>query len=102
MRWNRRGFTLLRPGLLLWLALLMLGAFGLQAQETDDTSSAGPHVAELTIDGPIGPATKDYILRSIDTAHEAGAHAVLIRMDTPGGLDAHAAFGGARAGGRWQ
>ncbi|UZJ43478.1 nodulation protein NfeD [Marinimicrobium sp. C6131] len=88
MRWNRRGFTLLRPGLLLWLALLMLGAFGLQAQETDDNASGGPHVAELTIDGPIGPATKDYILRSIGTAHEAGAHAVLIRMDTPGGLDA--------------
>ena len=72
--------------LLILVSLLMLMAGATSAQA--DTQAQAPHIAELTIDGAIGPATKDYILRSIDTAYDAGATAILIRMDTPGGLDA--------------
>lgn len=64
------------------LALALLGISGWAQQESE------AHVAELTIDGPIGPATTDYLTRSMETAEEQGARAILIRMDTPGGLDA--------------
>ena len=42
----------------------------------------------LDIYGPIGPAIKDYMIRGIEQAEEEGAQMVILRMDTPGGLDA--------------
>lgn len=41
----------------------------------------------LSVRGPIGPATTDFVVRGIAQAEEAGAEAVVLRMDTPGGLD---------------
>jgi len=41
----------------------------------------------LDIDGAIGPATKDYITRSLEEAAKTKAGIVILRMDTPGGLD---------------
>lgn len=41
----------------------------------------------LDIDGAIGPATVDYLGRALDQAEEEGAELVILRMDTPGGLD---------------
>ncbi len=40
----------------------------------------------LTLDGPVSPATADYLIRGIERAGEEGAALVIIRMDTPGGL----------------
>ena len=48
--------------------------------------SRGP-VIQLTIEDVIGPATDDYIERALGSAKDAQAELVLIRMDTPGGLD---------------
>jgi len=45
------------------------------------------HIIQLTIEGAIGPATDDYIERALESANEQKAELVVIRMDTPGGLD---------------
>ncbi len=61
-------------------ASLLLAGWALPAQADE--------AWELRIDGAIGPATTDYITRALEEAEEAGAAFVLLRMDTPGGLDA--------------
>jgi membrane-bound serine protease (ClpP class) len=44
-------------------------------------------VVVLTFAGPIGPVSADYIARGIGEAESRGAAAVILRLDTPGGLD---------------
>lgn len=40
------------------------------------------------IEGAIGPATTEYVLAAIRRAEESGAQALILRLDTPGGLAA--------------
>ncbi|HUO06133.1 MAG TPA: nodulation protein NfeD [Candidatus Binataceae bacterium] len=53
-------------------------------------SSSRPWVLLLSIDGSINPAVASYIEDSIDQAKAGGASAVVIELDTPGGLLASA------------
>jgi membrane-bound serine protease (ClpP class) len=41
----------------------------------------------ITVKGTINPVLVDYVQRGIRQAEETGARAVIIQMDTPGGLD---------------
>ncbi len=71
--------------LTLFLALAVFGALlWLQAPEG---RAQAPVVAVLTIKGPIGPAVADYVSRGIEKAVDQGATAIVLKMDTPGGLD---------------
>jgi membrane-bound serine protease (ClpP class) len=48
--------------------------------------AAAPHVDLISIDGTINPAVDDFIRESIGRAKASGAKALIIQLDTPGGL----------------
>jgi len=72
--------------------LVLLWARGVGGQDPEAPEAAPPAtdrtVFLLDVDGAIGPATRDFLTRSLETAAERDAALVVIRMDTPGGLDA--------------
>ena len=41
----------------------------------------------VPINGAIGPATSDYVVREIDLAQTSDVSLIILKMDTPGGLD---------------
>ena len=66
----------------LFVLLLVFGAAAF-AQPKD---AAGPHVDLITIDGTINPAVADFIHESVGRSKSNGARALIIQLDTPGGL----------------
>src|SRR3954453_19542009 len=50
------------------------------------TSAARGEIVEIVVDDTIQPITAEYISRAIDQAARTNAQAVLIEMNTPGGL----------------
>lgn len=51
------------------------------------SASAATRALVLELDGPIGPASSDFIVRGISKAEDSQAEVVIIQMNTPGGLD---------------
>lgn len=51
------------------------------------TGTAGADAWLVDVDGPVGPASADHMIRGLEKAAEAGAELVVVRIDTPGGLD---------------
>jgi membrane-bound serine protease (ClpP class) len=85
--------------LMLSLSLLLIvsGLAGLalsadqpaKQQSTPTTTAPAPDartVLLITIDDPITPMIAEFIIKSIDKAAKQNAEALVIRMDTPGGL----------------
>lgn len=50
------------------------------------TAQTGRFVAEVSLDGPIGPAAAEYFDDAASRAVKNGADAIILRLDTPGGL----------------
>lgn len=50
-------------------------------------AAAAPGVGLLAIDGALGPANADHIVRGIERSAAQGHQLLILRMDTPGGLD---------------
>jgi membrane-bound serine protease (ClpP class) len=75
----------MRAVMIAFLALLLLGTatFALRLA----TAAAPAPVVVLDLDGPVSPASADYTVRGIARAAKDGAQLVVLRMDTPGGLD---------------
>jgi membrane-bound serine protease (ClpP class) len=69
--------------------LLMAGLLLLQLGVASDQPARGDRgqVWVVDLNGALGPASGDLIMRSLRSAEEAGARAFIIRMDTPGGLE---------------
>ena len=76
-----RRWAVRRPLSFLGLLLLALGLAGC-ASSIDQENAV--HVA--TLDGAIGPVTADYVERVISDAEDSDAVAIVLRLDTPGGL----------------
>ncbi|XKF16042.1 nodulation protein NfeD [Halomonas sp. BLK-85] len=66
------------------LGCLMLGWQALA--QTDQSQANQKSALVMTIDGSIGPATKDYLERGLRQANDENHAAVIVQLDTPGGL----------------
>ena len=66
--------------------LALLATAGVRHAGAVDAPPTHGFVARLTIDAPIGPASAEYYAEASKRAIADGARAIVLQMDTPGGL----------------
>lgn len=83
------GRTGCRFGRALKLAVAILAAAaGVHwAMQSDAVAESAGDVLLVELEGPIGPAASDFVSRGLETARDTNAKLVILRLDTPGGLD---------------
>jgi membrane-bound serine protease (ClpP class) len=71
-----------------WMAatLLTLGMVLLAFGAAADANAAAGEIRVLNVEGVINPVSARYVIRGIESAADEGDAAVLIELDTPGGL----------------
>ena len=69
------------------MLLRTLVLFGLLLLSSAVFAAAAPQVVVITLDGAITPASADYAIRGIRKAADQDAALIVLKLDTPGGLD---------------
>lgn len=81
----RLRFPARRHTYLILIALIALS--GATTTLAAQPSSAPPQIWLTDLDGAVGPASSDHIQRTLERAAQADAALLVLRMNTPGGLD---------------
>lgn len=75
-----------RKAWIVWGAVLGAALALAWTRSTNEAPVAEAFVARIELNGPIGPAAAEYVDDAIERASRDGAKAVVLQMDTPGGL----------------
>lgn len=70
------------------LILIAMGALGMLASLAPAQEEEQDLVVVVELEDAIGPASASYFIDSLEDANERGAELLVLRLDTPGGLDA--------------
>jgi membrane-bound serine protease (ClpP class) len=77
-----------RVAYLSWAAIALVGLFWVAANARAAEVEKSRSAVVLDMTGAIGPATSQYVEQGLVAARERGAEVIILRMNTPGGLDA--------------
>ena len=92
-KWFRDSIMVHKVWIYFLLAILVsvLGTTLAQPQTSSQEQTSTPvtdrRAVLLDVQGPIGPATVEFLTGSLEKAEASAAELVIIRLDTPGGLD---------------
>jgi membrane-bound serine protease (ClpP class) len=71
---------------MIWLGAALVAVALAGPPPEPDGASPAPALARVVVDGAINPAVADFVHQAIARAHDQGAPALVIQLDTPGGL----------------
>ncbi|GLQ94173.1 NfeD family protein [Dyella acidisoli] len=75
-----------RKAWIVWGAALCAALALAWTRSTSEAPASEAFVARIELNGPIGPAAAEYVDNAIQRATDQGAKAIVLQMDTPGGL----------------
>ncbi|MCY4276758.1 MAG: nodulation protein NfeD [Gammaproteobacteria bacterium] len=78
----------MRPSFSLHALFLLLAGIALLAAPASTQVADQDLVVVVELEDAIGPASASYFIDSLEDANERGAKLLVLRLDTPGGLDA--------------